>query len=83
MNGRYTKSRRSQRIGTSLDIKEMDPTHTEKFTTTEKSVWDAKLNRHTTLLSPTKACEGLLCITHGNAEVERSLTENSKVLTSE
>ena len=22
--------------GTSLDIKEMDPTHTEKFTTTEK-----------------------------------------------
>ena len=31
MNGRYTKGRRSQRIGTSLDIKEMDHlTHTEK-----------------------------------------------------
>ena len=27
--------------------------------------------------------EYLLCLTHGNAEVERSLSENSKVLTSE
>ena len=40
-------------------------------------------NRLTTLLCHTKACEGLLCLTHGNAEVERSLSENSKVLTSE
>ena len=32
----------------------------------------------TTLLCTTTACEGLLCITHGNAEVE-----NSNVLTSE
>ena len=37
---------------------------------------DAKLNRLTTLLCPTTACEGLLCITHGNAEVERSVSEN-------
>ena len=29
-NGRYTNGRRSQRIGTSLDIKEMDTTPTEK-----------------------------------------------------
>ena len=49
----------------------------------EKSVCDAKLNRLTTLLCSTKACEGLLCLTHGNAEVESSLSENSKVLTSE
>ena len=35
------------------------------------------------LLCPTKACEGLLCVTHGNAEVERSMSENSKVLPSE
>ena len=84
MNGRYTKGSRSQRIGTSLDIKEMDPTHTEKFTNTlKKSVRDAKLNMLTTLLCPTTACEGLFCITHGNAEVERSVSENSKVLTSE
>ena len=40
-------------------------------------------NRLTTLLSPTKAWDGLLCITHVNAEVERSLSENSKILTSE
>ena len=64
-------------IGTSLDIREMDPTHTEK----EGS--GCKTNRLTTLLCPTKACEGLLCVTNGNAEVERSLSENSKVLTSE
>ena len=43
----------------------------------------AKLNRLTTLLCPIKACEGLLCLTHGNAEVERSLSENSKILTNE
>ena len=49
----------------------------------KKSCRDTKLNRLTTLLCPTKACEGLLCLTHGNAEVERSLSENSKVLTSE
>ena len=49
----------------------------------EKSVQDAKLNRITTLLCPTKACEGLLCLTHDNTEVERSLSENSMVLTSE
>ena len=36
MHGRYTKGSRFPRIGTSLDIKEIDPTHTEKFTTTEK-----------------------------------------------
>ena len=48
-----------------------------------KSVLDAKLNRVATLLCPTKACENLLCLIHGNAEVERSLTGNSKVLTSE
>ena len=35
------------------------------------------------MLCPTKACEGLLCLTHSNAEVERSLLENSKVFTSE
>ena len=64
-------------------VHQMDPTHTEKFTTTEKSVRDARLNRLNTLLCPTKACEGLLCLTHGNAEVERSLSGNSKVLTSE
>ena len=67
-------------IGTSLDIKEMDPTHLPLL---KKSVRDAKLNRLTTLLCPTKSCEGLLCVTHGNAEVERRLSENSKVLTSE
>ena len=44
----------------------------------KRSVRDAKLNRLTTLLCTTTACEGLLCITHGNAEVE-----NSNVLTSE
>ena len=44
----------------------------------KRSVHDAKLNRLTTLLCTTTACEGLLCITHGNAEVE-----NSNVLTSE
>ena len=49
----------------------------------EKSVRDAKLNMLTTVLCPTKACECLLCLTHGNAEFERSLSENSKVLTSE
>ena len=49
----------------------------------KRSVRDAKLNRLTTLLCPTKACESLLCLTHGNAEVERSLSENSKVHTSE
>ena len=48
-----------------------------------KSVPDAKINKLTTLLCPTKACEGLCCLAHGNAEVERSLSENSKVLTSE
>ena len=79
MNGRYTKGRRSQRIGTSLNIKEMDPTHTEKFTTTEKEC----SGRKTTLLYTTKAYVCLLCLTHDNAEVERSLSENSKVLTSE
>ena len=47
-----------------------------------KSVRLVTLNRLTTLLSPAKACEGLLCLAHGNAEVERSLSENSKVLTS-
>ena len=77
MNERYTKGRRSQRIGTSLDIKVIDPTPTEK------SVRDAKLNRLAKLVCTTKACEGLLCLTHGNVEVERSLSENSKVLTSE
>ena len=64
-------------IGSSLDIKEMDPTPTDK------ECRDAKLNRLTTLLCFTKVCKGLLCLTHGNAEVERSLSENSKVLTSE
>ena len=49
----------------------------------KRSVQDAKLNRLTTLLCSTKACEGLLCLTHVNAEVERSLSENSKVLISE
>ena len=47
------------------------------------SVRDSNLNRLTTLLCPTTACEGLLCIAHGNAEVEWSLSENSKLLTSE
>ena len=38
----------------------------------------------TTLLCPDKACgEGLLCLAHDNADVERGLSENSKVLTSE
>ena len=76
MNGRYTKGMRCQRIGTSLDIKVMDPTPTEKC------VRDAKLSRLTTLVCTTKAYECLLCLTHGNVEVERSL-ENRKVLTSE
>ena len=49
----------------------------------EKSVRDSELNRLITLLCHTKACECLLCLTHGNAEVERSLPENSNVLTSE
>ena len=49
----------------------------------KKSVRDAKLNRLTKLLYRTKACECLLCLTHGIAEVEGSLFENSKVLTSE
>ena len=49
----------------------------------KKSVRGAKLNRLTTLLCSTKACEGLLCLIHANAEVERSLSENSKVLNSE
>ena len=44
---------------------------------TGKSVRDAKLNRLTTLVCPTKYCEGLLCLTHGNAEVERSMSENN------
>ena len=83
MNERYTKVRRTQRISTPLGINEMDPTPTETLTTTEKSLRDAKLNMLTTLLCPTKGCEGLLCQTHDNAEVERSLSENSKVLTSE
>ena len=43
----------------------------------KRSAWDAKLNRLTTLLCSTKACEGLLCLTHGNAEVESSLSESS------
>ena len=48
----------------------------------KRSVRDAKLNRLTTLLCPTTACEGLLCITHGNAEADKSLLEN-RVLNSE
>ena len=38
---------------------------------------------HTTILCPAKAVEGLRCLAHNNAEVERSLSENSKVLTGE
>ena len=49
----------------------------------KKCVLDSKLNRLTTLLCPTKACEGLLGVAHGNAEVKKSLSENSKVLTGE
>ena len=64
-------------IGTSLDIKVM------YSKPTEKSVRDAKLNRFTTIVCTTNACEFLLCLTHGNVEVERSLSENSKVLSSE
>ena len=80
MNGRYTKGSISQRIGTSLDIKEMDPTHTEKFTTTDKECSGRKIQQahHT----PTKACEGLLCLTHGIAEVEMSMLETIKVIIS-
>ena len=61
----------------------MDPTHTEKLPLLKMSVLDANLNRLTTLVCPTKACEGILCVTHVNAEVERSVLENSKVLNSE
>ena len=52
-------------IATSLDIKEMDPTPTEKFVIQ---------NRLITLLCPTTACEVLLRLTQGNAEVESSLS---------
>ena len=48
----------------SLEFMSMDPTPTEKFTTTGKSVRDAKLNRLTTLLWPTKASEELCFLTH-------------------
>ena len=49
--------------------------------TTEKECSGCKTQQaHHTII---KACEGLLCLTHGNAQVERSLSENSKVLTSE
>ena len=36
MNGKYTTGRRSQRINTSLEIKELDPTPTKKLTITGK-----------------------------------------------
>ena len=49
----------------------------------KNSVRAPKLNKITTFLCPTESCEGLLCVTHGNAEIERNLSENSKVLTSE
>ena len=52
MNGRYTKGRRSQRICTSLDINEMDPSHTEKFTTTEKEYSGRKAQQaHHTIMA--------------------------------
>ena len=58
----------------------MDPTHIEKFTTTEKECSGRKTQQsHHTIMS----YQSLLCLTHGNAEVERNLLENSKVLTSE
>ena len=52
MNGIYTKGRRSQRISTSSRWFQH---------LLEKSGPDEKLNRITTLLCPTKACEGLVC----------------------
>ena len=51
-------------------IKEMIQHILKSLPPLKKSVRDAKLNRLTTLLCPTKACEGLLYLTHGNAEVE-------------
>ena len=79
MNEIYTNGRRSLRMGTSPDIKEMDLTPTEKLPLLAKSVRDAKLNRLTILLRPAKACEGLLCL----AMAMQTLLENSKVLTIE
>ena len=38
--------------------------------------------QNSTLLCPAKAAKAALCLVHGNAEVEGSLSENSKVLTS-
>ena len=83
MNGRYTTGSISQRIATSLVIKEMIQHILKNLPLLKRSVQDANVNRFTTLLCPTKACKGLLCLTHGNAEVERRLLENSKVVTSE
>ena len=55
--------------GLVLDIKEMDPTSTEKLTTNGKECSGRKTQQaHHTIM---------------NEEVERSLSENSKLLTSE
>ena len=46
-------------------------------------MFETQTHRLTTLLCPAKALNAILCLAHGNAEVERCLSENSKVLTSE
>ena len=51
----------------------MDPTYTKELTTPGEECLRRKLNTVTTLL----------CLAHGNAEVESSQSENIKVLTSE
>ena len=51
----------------------MDPTSTEELNTTGEEC--SKRQK--------KLVKALLCISHGNAEVESSQSANSKVLTSE
>ena len=71
-------SAESQSIGTSLDIKGMDPTSTEELTTPGRVF----STQNSTYFLP-KFVKAVLCLAHDNSKVERSPSENSKVLTSE
>ena len=59
----------------------MDPTPTEKLTTTGQECSGYKINRLTTLLCHTKGYNSLHFLTHGNATVKSNLSENSRMLT--
>ena len=69
MNERYTHGIELQRIGTSPNIKVMDPTSTEELNTTGEECSRRKPQDSSRYYVLPKLVNSIFCLAHGNAEL--------------